>query len=373
MRAESARSLLARPRTLLTGTAMVVLAVAVMVVIPALARAAADRLLADLDALGSNAWIVTPQQLPGQPPALIPPGGLARASDLPAVASALHVVTTTQGVRRNAAEQRDTGIRIMGLDTTRGAPAVQTSMGVRRSVPGLPIAVAGEQAATALGISRFPTQVRAGGRTVIVTGVIRGDPLLPELDDAIITDVDTAFAFDPAATDRIVVRVAASVDSSAVRAAVDPLNTVVLLVEQPQALVLARAQSTSTLGGLSIAASAAALVLAAVGIAIMLTSSVRQRTAELAVRRVHGATARAITALISAEGLWIGALGGLLGLALSNLAVVVTTTVRDWPYRPDLSAQLLVLCIALGTCVVASLPPALVAMRVQPARAFAVE
>lgn len=261
----------------------------------------------------------------------------------------------------------------MGLDTTMRAPAAQTSAGVRRSVPGLPIAVAGEQAATALGISRFPTQVRAGGRTVVVTGVIRGDPLLPELDDAIITDVDTAFAFDPAATDRIVVRVAASVDSSAVRTAVDPLKTVVLLVEQPQALVLAREQSTSTLGGLSIAASAAALVLAAVGIAIMLTSSVRQRTAELAVRRVHGATARAITALISAEGLWIGALGGLLGLALSNLAVVVTSTVRDWPYRPDLSAQLLVLCIALGTCVVASLPPALVAMRVQPARAFAVE
>lgn len=373
MRAESARSLLARPRTLLTGTGMVILAVAVMVVIPALAKSAADKVLADLDALGSNAWIVTPQQLPGQPPALIPPGGLARASDLPAVASALHVVTTTQGVRRNPAQEQDTGVRIMGLESTRAAPAAQTLAGVRRGVPGLSFAVAGVQAAAALGISNFPTQVLAAGRTVIVTGIIRGDPLLPELDSAIVTDVDTAFALDPAATDLIVVRTAAGVDGSDVRAAVDPLNMVVLLVEQPQALVLAREQSTSTLGGLSIAATAAALLLAAVGIAIMLTSAVRQRTAELAVRRVHGATTWAIAALISAEGLWIGAVGGLLGLVVSNLAVGVTATVRDWPSSPDVTGQLLALLIAIGTCVVASLPPALVAMRVQPVRAFAVE
>lgn len=352
---------------------MVVIAVMAMVVLPTLTDAASRKVLADLDALGSNAWILAPQQLPTGPPALIPPGALARTSDLPGVSSAVRVVSTTLQVRSSRQDNRLNSLSVVGLDSTPGADAVTTSEGVYRPVPGYRFALIGATAAAEFGLSRFPVTVIVNGTPVVVTGVLSGDPLLPELDSAVVTDTATALSMDPAATDQMVVRESGGLTAERIRAAVDPLGGTAMAVSQPAALVAARAQSNQTLSGLAVTATIVAFAVAALGITIMLTSAVRQRTAELAVRRVHGARARSIAALISAEALLIGVIGGLIALVASNATVIAVIAAQDWPPTTNAQLQVAALVAALAMSLVASLPPALVAIRIQPARAFAVE
>lgn len=352
---------------------MVIIAVTAMVLIPTLTTAASQKVLADLNALGSNAWIAAPQQLPNGPPALIPAGGLARASDLPGVLSALRIVTTTQQVRPNRQDPFPGSVTLAGLDATPGATAVDTSAGIYRPVPGYRFALIGANAAATLGLQTFPVTVLVQDTPIVITGVLRGDPLLPSLEDAVVTDAATALSLDPAATDQIVIRETGGLNPDRITDALDPLGRIPLAVGQPEALVAARAQSTSTLTGLAIAATAVAFGVAVLGITIMLTSAVRQRTAELAVRRVHGARARSIAALISTEALLIGLLGGLLGLLMANVAATAVIAARSWPRTTDWRLQTAAFAAALAMCLVASLPPATLAIRIQPARAFAVE
>lgn len=373
MHGEAVKSLRARPRTLLAGVGMVLVAVAAMVVIPSLTNAASAKVLADLNTLGSNAWIVAPQSITGVPEH-VPGGGLARASDLPGVSAVLYEVSTTLSVQLSEQDQSPHPVGLIGLDATPAAEAVDTTQGVYRPVPGYPFALIGAGAATILAIGTYPVTVIVNHTPIFVTGVLHGDPLLPELDTAVVTDTRTALALDPTnATDQLVLREAGGLSPERIRAAVDPVGDTSLSVTQPAALVAARAQSTDTLGGLAVTASAVAFGIAALGIAIMLTSAVRQRTAELAVRRVHGASTRAITALISTEGAIIGLAGGLVGLGVSNVATTTVIATQGWPSSAHWQLQLLALGAAIGTCLVASLPPALVAIRIEPARAFAVE
>lgn len=373
MLGESIRALRARPRALIAGVTMVVVAVMAMVVLPTLTDAASRKVLADLDALGSNAWIVVPQQLPTGPPALIPPGGLARASDLPGVISAVRVVNTTLQARLNRQDARPNGLSVLGVDSTPDADVIDTSLGVYRPVPGYRFAVIGSAAAAESGFSEYPMMVYVAGTPVIVTGVLRGDPLLPELDTAVVTDAATALALDPAATDQMVVREAGELTAARIRAGIDPLDTTSLAVSQPAALVAAREQSGATLSLLAVTATIGAFAVAALGITIMLASAVRQRTAELAIRRVHGARAGSIAALISTEALLIGIIGGLTALLLGNATVIAVVAGQGWPPTSSWRLQLAAFAAAVVMSLLASLPPALVATRIQPARAFAVE
>jgi len=371
---EAFGALRARPRTLIAGVGMVLVAVGAMIIIPALTSAASARVLADLNALGSNAWIVQPQPSAGQDEARLPGGSLARASDLPGVTEALMEVTTSASVQTSRADQTSHPVSVIGLDATPGASAVGVIQGSYRPVPGFRFAVMGQRAAESLGVDRFPSVLIVSSEPVVVTGVLVGDPLMPELQAAIVTDAETARALDPgSSTDKLVLRNDGVLHPERIAAGIDPTGSSNLSVAQPSALVAARDQSSATLGTLALAASSAAFGIAALGIAIMLTSAVRQRTAELAVRRVHGAPTYAITGLIACEGLIIGIVGGVVGVGVSNLAIDFITGLRDWPNQANWSLQALAFVAAIALCLAASLPPALVALRVQPARAFAVE
>jgi hypothetical protein len=371
---EAFGALRARPRTLIAGVGMVLVAVAAMIVIPALTSAASARVLADLNALGSNAWIIQPQPVAGQHEAALPGGSLARASDLPGVTEAILEVTTSASVQTSLADQRSHPVSLIGLDATPGAKAVTVVEGSYRPVPGFRFGVIGQAAADSLGVHQFPSTLIVSAEPVVVTGVLVGDPLMPELQAAIVTDAATARALDPgSATDKLILRNDGILQPARIAAGIDPTGSANLSVAQPSALVAARDQSSATLSTLALAASSAAFGIAVLGIAIMLTSAVRQRTAELAVRRVHGAPTYAIAGLIACEGVLIGIVGGAVGVGVSNLVVQLITGLRNWPNQPDWGLQALAFIAAIVLCLAASLPPALVALRVQPARAFAVE
>ncbi|RBY97936.1 hypothetical protein DQ237_03310 [Blastococcus sp. TF02-8] len=371
---EALRSLLARPRVLVTGVAMVVVAVTAMTLIPSLTHSAGAKLLADLDALGSDAWLVEPQPAPDGLPGRLPDGALARAAGLPQVSAALREVTTEVPVRPNAQELSDSGVHVIGLDASGKSSPYPVLSGTARPVPGLPFAVLGERAAEELGVLDLPATVVAGGRRFVATGVIAGDPLLPELADALVVDADTALALAGAtASDRLVIRTAAALDAAGIRRSIDPLAHSALAVSQPQALVTAKQQSTSTLDGLAVYASVAAFVIAGLGIAIMLAAAVRQRTAEIAIRRVHGAPRRAVFGLVAAEGLGLGVLGGALGIVVSAVAMYAVAAVNHWPVQPQFALFAAAMGAAIVMCELAAAVPAWLAVRIEPATAFAVE
>jgi putative ABC transport system permease protein len=358
---------------LVTGVAMVIVAVAAMTLIPSLTNSAGAKLLSDLDALGSDAWLVEPQPENAQPGRL-PDGALARAGELAGVSSALREVTTEVPVRLSAQGDSGRGVTVVGLEAAANSASLEATVGSHRPVPGLPFAMVGSDAATALGLIDLPATVFAGGQPFVVTGVMAGDPLLPELDGALV--VDDAAALDlggGAAVERLVIRTAQPLGVDVIRGSVDPLRLAALSVTQPAALVAAKQQSTSTLQGLAVYASVAAFAIAGLGISIMLGAAVRQRTAEIAIRRVHGAPRRAVFGLIAAEGLLLGVLGGVLGLAMSAGTIYAVTRINDWPVQPDYALFGGALLAAVALSQLAAAAPAWLAVRIEPAAAFAVE
>lgn len=111
----------------------------------------------------------------------------------------------------------------------------------------------------------------------------------------------------------------------------------------------------------------AAAILAAIGLFGVMATMVRQRTRELGVRMVLGATTSGIAWLVLRRGLVIAAVGALLGLLatlwVNQLLVALLFDIQPTDL-PTLSAAVIIL---LCTAAIASLMPAWSGARVQPA------
>lgn len=107
-----------------------------------------------------------------------------------------------------------------------------------------------------------------------------------------------------------------------------------------------------------------ALLVAAIGVANLMTANVASRTRQLAIMRAVGATRGMILRMIIGEALVLGLLGTGLGLALGvHLATNITALIdRMWGLRMDITLPwpFLAMCAVLtvGLCVVAGIFPA---------------
>jgi putative ABC transport system permease protein len=115
---------------------------------------------------------------------------------------------------------------------------------------------------------------------------------------------------------------------------------------------------------------AVAVILAAIGLYGVLSTTVRQRTAEIGMRMVCGAHPRGILRLVLSEGLRLSAIGMVLGLgiALSLTNVIRSMLVSVTPTDPVTFVAISVLFLAI--VVTSALVPALRAARVDPAVAI---
>jgi predicted permease len=159
---------------------------------------------------------------------------------------------------------------------------------------------------------------------------------------------------------------------SAVRAAVAQLDPRAPLAEiQPMTTFVDKAMApirfTATLIGIF---AAVAVVLAAVGLYGVLSTIVRQRTAEIGMRMVFGAPRFSILQLVVGEGLKLSAVGiaaGLVG-ALAITRVMATLLVGVNATDPATFAAIIVLFV--GIAMVASWVPARRASRLDPMTAI---
>jgi putative ABC transport system permease protein len=156
--------------------------------------------------------------------------------------------------------------------------------------------------------------------------------------------------------------------AGSVRAAVAAVNPRVGVIDiQPMLAFVGRAQAQTKFALVLIAVFAAiALVLAAVGLYSVLSTTVRQRTAEIGVRMAFGAAHGRIFRMMVLQGLTLSATGIVVGLAAASLLtnVIRTLLVGVRPTDPATFAAM-----ALGFLVVAAVAcgvPALRAARLDP-------
>jgi len=109
---------------------------------------------------------------------------------------------------------------------------------------------------------------------------------------------------------------------------------------------------------------AVALVVAALGVANLMTANVASRAKQLAIMRAVGATRSLVLRLVMGEALVVGLLGSALGLGLGlHLAWNVTSlTVRMWGYLVPLHVPWMLVGVSVvltvGLCILAAVVPA---------------
>lgn len=156
--------------------------------------------------------------------------------------------------------------------------------------------------------------------------------------------------------------------AAAVAAAVNEVDARVPLAEvQPMHALVEKANGPIRFAATLISLFAiVAVVLAAVGLYGVLTTTVRQRTAEIGMRMVCGAQPQGILRLVLADGLRLSALGMAIGLvlALSLTTVIQSLLVSVTPTDP--ATFVAITLLFFGVVIVSALIPALRAARVDP-------
>ncbi len=245
----------------------------------------------------------------------------------------------------------------------------------------VPVCLAGAAAARALGVTSVAGQatVMIGGLpcTVVgITGLANGQAwllrsvLMPAAAAVAIWGCpQSAAGIAPAMLIRTRPGAAALVAAQAPLAisATDPAR---FGVSVPPSPVRLGGQVTAISADLFLALAAISLLLGMSAIAASTTASIRERTAEIGLRRAVGARRRHIVAHLLAESALLGLLGGLAGSGLGVVVVVGVAIARNWT---PVIAPLTVLpapLIGATAGLIAGLYPSLRAARMEPATAL---
>jgi len=144
-------------------------------------------------------------------------------------------------------------------------------------------------------------------------------------------------------------------------------------VENLDDLVATADQVGRALGLLLGAVASISLVVGGISIMNIMLVSVTERTREIGLRLALGARARDIRNQFLMEAVVLGALGGMVGIALGVAVSIAIAGLAGWPALVSLSAILLAFGFAAGVGLIFGLVPALRAARLQPVEALRVE
>ena len=237
-----------------------------------------------------------------------------------------------------------------------------------------PSALVGKHAAEQLGISGSGSGsiVTVKGREYSVVGIIEEAPRDALLLNAVVLDMKSASSY-PQNEHLFLMRTkpgypapVSEVAPLSVDAA-HPENYKVQTVTDLRSLHRGVSNDIATL---SLVSSWGILLLAALSAGTTLYLSVQTRRGEIALRRAVGASKAAVRRMFLLEGLFIGLVGGILGITLGTLLTLLICQLNGW--KPILEATPLFLGLGAGgiSGLVSAMVPAIVASRAQPADAI---
>ena len=240
-----------------------------------------------------------------------------------------------------------------------------------------PVAVLGAAAAQRLGIDRiYPGErIWVGGQWFYPTGILKPAVLASSIDSSVLVGYPAAqkyLAFDGhpstiylrAENDRVT-----AVDNLLARTA-NPENPNQVNVSQPSSALVAQADAKSALNGLFLGLGAVALLVGAVGVANIMIISVLERRSEIGLRRALGATRGHIRTQLLSEAVFLGLLGGAVGVALGAAATTVYADTKHWATVIPSQAWAGGIAASLIIGAIAGLIPALRAARLSPTQAL---
>jgi len=293
-------------------------------------------------------------------------GSVAELPTLRVYRSELIDPSATGGIQVSAAD-------LDLLDVTR--TELKAGAWLNPAIATFPTTVLGATAAERLGVVSPGAQVRLGGRSFTVVGILANSPLAPELDT-------TALIGGPAAAEffgwqgnpsTVYVRLAED-DFDHVRlllpATVAPQSPSATSVSRPSDALAAKAAVDQAFTGLLVGLGGIALLVGGIGVANTMIISVIERRREVGLRRALGATKAHIRLQFLAEALVLSAFGGIIGVVLGFTVTIVIAPMNGWPVvmPPFAVAAGLVATLVIGA--VAGLYPAARAAQIPPTTAL---
>jgi putative ABC transport system permease protein len=363
----------------------IAIGVAAIVAVLGLASSSQARLLAEIDALGTNLLTVTngttltgqAAELPDAAPGMI--GQLPRVTGVQdtgtvngagAYRSPLVPPIDTNGLTVSAAS--------LGLPGALGTSVAQGSY-LNAATAREPVAVLGAEAAQLMGVDRvWPGErIWVGGMWFYLAGILRPATLAPQIDNSVLVGFPAAeryLGLDGHPSE-IYVR---TVDTQAATTAVDdllgaqadPENPNQVTVSQPSDTLTAQADAAGAFDTLFLGLGAVALLVGAVGVANIMIISVLERRQEIGLRRALGATKGQIRTQFLAEAILLALAGGAAGDGAGAAATAVYAHAKGWPVVIPVVAWAGSLGAALVIGALAGLLPAIRAARLSPTRAL---
>jgi putative ABC transport system permease protein len=374
-----------RTRKLRAGLSALGIAIGVASLVAVLGLSASSQagLLAEIDQLGTNLLTVTNgQTLFGQTAELptAAPGMIARIGPVTAVQDT-GAITGASAYRSPLIPAVQTNA-LSVLAASLGLPqAVGTSVAhgeyLNAATAAEAVAVLGAVAADRLGIDQIlpGERIWVGGQWCYVVGILAPAVLAPEIDAAVLVGFPAAhtyLGFDGHPSTIYVRTDTNQVGAvhNVLAATANPQNPSQVNVSQPSAALVARAEAQSALNGLFLGLGAVALLVGAVGVANIMIISVLERRSEIGLRRALGATRGHIRLQFFTEAILLGALGGVIGVALGVIATAGYARTKGWAAVIPTPAWVGGLAAATLVGAAAGLLPALRAARMQPTQAL---
>ncbi|WP_327583828.1 ABC transporter permease [Nonomuraea sp. NBC_00507] len=374
----------ARPLRALLAALGIAVGIATMVTVVGISASSQERLLRQLDALGTNLLRVERgDNLFDDEPVDLPTTAASAVRRIDGVQKSSQTGETEATVRRNdlIPPSVSLGITVRAtsldlLDTLDGR--VRAGAWLNPATERHPVVVLGAVAAERLGLTAPDARVWIGSRWFSVAGILDRMPLAEEIERSALVGFPAAkeyLDFDGHPTTVYERSADESVESvrEALARTVNPERPDAVKVSRPSDALKAKAAAAGAFTGLMLGLGAVALFVGAVGVANTMVVAVLERRKEIGLRRSLGATRGQVRAQFLVEALILAVVGGAAGVLAGTLATLVYAAANALPAVVPMWALGGAAGTTVATGALAGLYPAIRASRVPPTVALSTQ
>ncbi|HXO09317.1 MAG TPA: ABC transporter permease [Solirubrobacteraceae bacterium] len=361
----------------------IAIGIGAMVAVVGVSSSSQAKLLATIDALGTNLLTVSPGQSFLGNSEVLPATSVPMIGHMANVDSdvAVYGVSTATVLRTPYVPSEQTGGISVDAAGDNLPQVVGTTLASGHFLDAVsaryPEVVLGAQAASILQITHVGghLMVYLGDTWFSVIGILKPVVLDSTLDSTVFISQPVAqrmFGVQPNPTE-IYVRANQNrviAVANLLAATADPQNASAVDVNRPSNVLKARAAAKGQFTTLLLGLGAVALLVGAIGIANIMVISVLERRAEIGLRRALGATRRHISSQFLTESALLAAIGGITGLLFGAIATLVYAFSKSQPFVVPTWALIAAPVAGFVIGAVAGLYPAAKAARLSPTEAL---